>query len=94
MDVLLRSEAGYYDVILCDLRMPHCSGVELHHELLEKRPDLIQRLVFSTGDIASAEAANFLARSGRPVVEKPFELARLEEILAHVRDDTHAVDAY
>ena len=93
MDILLRSEPGYYDVVMCDLRMPHCSGVELHRELLAKRPDLVQRLVFSTGDVASADAATFLASCGRPVIEKPFELARLEETVGQIRDDMHTVDA-
>jgi hypothetical protein len=53
----------------------------------------VQRLIFSTGDVASADAATFLASSGRPVIEKPFELARLEELLGHVRDDTPTVEA-
>ena len=89
MEMLLRSEPGYYDVVMCDLRMPHCSGVELYGELVMTRPDLAQRLVFSTGDVASSDASTFLASSGRPVIEKPFELASLEEILGHVRDDSH-----
>jgi len=93
MEILLRSAPGYYDVVMCDLRMPHCSGVELHHALVEKRPDLVQRLVFSTGDVASADASSFLASSGRPVIEKPFELARLEELLGHIRDDTYTIKA-
>ncbi len=93
MEILLRSAPGYYDVVMCDLRMPHCSGVELHHALVEKRPDLVQRLVFSTGDVASADASSFLASSGRPVIEKPFELARLEELLGHIRDDTYTMEA-
>ncbi|MBK5188113.1 MAG: response regulator [Gemmatimonadaceae bacterium] len=92
MDILLHSEPNRYDVVMCDLRMPHLSGAELHRELLEKRPDLVQRLVFSTGDVASADAALFLAESERPVIEKPFELARLEELLGRVCNAPHAVD--
>jgi len=93
MDILLRSTPGYYDVVMCDLRMPRCSGAELHHALVETRLDLVQRLVFSTGDVASADASSFLASSGRPVIEKPFELARLEELLGHIRDGTPTVEA-
>ena len=84
LDVLLRSEPNRYDVVMCDLRMPHVSGVELYRELLAKRPDLVRRLLFSTGDVVSSDAATFLAESGRPVIEKPFELARLEELLNQV----------
>ena len=93
LKILLECDPNRYDVVMCDLRMPHLSGAELHRELLRKRPDLVQRLVFSTGDVASAEAANFLAESERPVIEKPFELARLEEMLNRVRDRSQAVDA-
>ena len=87
---LLDSEPGRYDVIMCDLRMPHFSGSDLHHVLLQKRPDLVKRLVFSTGDVASSEASTFLEGSERPVIEKPFELARLEQVLDRVRDESRA----
>jgi DNA-binding NtrC family response regulator len=93
MEMLLHSEPNRYDVVMCDLRMPHLSGAELHRELLAKRPDLVQRLMFSTGDVASADAASFLADSERPVIEKPFELSRLEEILRQIVDESHALDA-
>jgi len=93
LETLLHCDQNRYDVVMCDLRMPHLSGAELHRELLRRRPDFVQRLVFSTGDVASADAANFLAESERPVIEKPFELARLEEMLLRVRDQFHAIDA-
>jgi CheY-like chemotaxis protein len=88
LDVLLHSEPNRYDVVLCDLRMPHVSGVELYRELLRARPDLVRRILFSTGDVVSSDAASFLAQSGRPVIEKPFELARLEELLNQILSET------
>ena len=84
LESLVRSEPNRYDVVMCDLRMPHLSGVELHRKLLGTRPDLVHRLLFSTGDVVSSDAASFLAESGRPVIEKPFELARLEELLNQI----------
>ena len=84
LESLIRSEPNRYDVVMCDLRMPHLSGVELHRKLLGTRPDLVRRLLFSTGDVVSSDAAHFLAQSGRPVIEKPFELARLEELLNQI----------
>lgn len=84
LESLVRSEPNRYDVVMCDLRMPHLSGVELHRKLLGTRPDLVRRLLFSTGDVVSSDAAHFLAQSGRPVIEKPFELARLEELLNQI----------
>jgi CheY-like chemotaxis protein len=92
LERLLQSEPGEYDVVLCDLRLPHCSGEDLHRVLLEKRPDLVDRLVFSTGDVTSADAAAFLAATGRPVIEKPFELVRLQEIVDRIRDQVRPVN--
>ena len=84
LDILLHSEPNSYDAVMCDLRMPHVSGVELYRELLGARPDLAHRILFSTGDVVSADAAGFLAETGRPVIEKPFELSRLEELLTEI----------
>jgi CheY-like chemotaxis protein len=73
-----------YDVILTDLKMPHVSGIELHDRLARERPDLFRRLIVMTGDVASPEAADLLARTDRPVIEKPFELAELARVIGRV----------
>jgi CheY-like chemotaxis protein len=86
LDILVRSEPNRYDVVICDLRMPHLSGAELHRALVDARPDLAHRLIFSTGDVVSSDVASFLASSDRPVIEKPFELSRLEELINQVRE--------
>lgn len=93
LETLLQSKPGFFDVVMCDLRMPNCSGVELFRTIVVERPDLVRRLVFSSGDVASVEASTFLSSSGRPVIEKPFELAQLEEVFGRILDDVHAVDA-
>ncbi len=73
-----------YDVILCDVRMPGFGGDALYEYLKEHRPELIKRLVFITGDTASAQTRAFLRRAGRPVVEKPFDVAELLRIMHNV----------
>ena len=77
--------AGDYAVIISDLRMPGVSGIELHARLAAERPDLLRRLILSTGDSVSVEAADFLRRAHCPVLNKPFELAELREMVARVR---------
>ena len=87
LDKLLASpveEGTGYQVVICDLRMPQCSGLELHRELTAARPELTRRLIFSTGDIVSPEVAAFLAGIDRPVLEKPFELSALADAVARV----------
>ena len=70
-----------YGLVLCDLRMPGMSGIELHERLAEQRPGMLSRIIYATGDTASPETAAFLARVERPVLEKPFELAQLASLV-------------
>jgi DNA-binding NtrC family response regulator len=79
-----RASPGGYQVVISDLRMPHYSGDQLHDWLAEHRPDLFQRLILTTGDLASPALSEFLTRTPRPVIEKPFELAALEQLIEAV----------
>jgi len=76
--------AGDYQVVISDLTMPHCSGDQLHDWLAEHRPDLFSRLILTTGDLASPALSDFLTRTPRPVIEKPFELAALAQVIEAV----------
>jgi DNA-binding NtrC family response regulator len=79
-----RSAPGGYQVVVSDLRMPHCSGVELHDWLAEYRPDLFGCLILTTGDLAAPSLAEFVHRTPRPLIEKPFELAVLAQLIEAV----------
>jgi DNA-binding NtrC family response regulator len=73
-----------YAVIISDLRMPGVSGMDLYDRLARERPELLDRLILSTGDSVSAEAADFLRRSACPVLNKPFGLAELKGLVARI----------
>ena len=73
-----------YQIVVSDLRMPNCSGVELHDWLAEHRPDLFEGLIITTGDLASPAWSNFISRTTRPLIEKPFELAVLAQLIEAV----------
>jgi DNA-binding NtrC family response regulator len=73
-----------YQVVISDLRMPHCTGVELHDWLAQHRPDLFARLIITTGDLASPAWSSFVSRTPRPLIEKPFELAVLAQLIEAV----------
>ena len=79
-----RASPGGYQVVISDLRMPHYSGDQLHDWLAEHRPDLFGRLILTTGDLASPALSEFLTRTPRPVIEKPFELAVLAQLVEAV----------
>jgi two-component system NtrC family sensor kinase len=73
-----------YDVVLCDLRLPGLDGPALYSWMAERRPHLCARTAFITGDTLSASADRFLARAGRPILEKPFVPAELRRLLAEL----------
>lgn len=79
-----RAAPSGYQVVVSDLRMPRCSGVELHDWLAEHRPDLFACLILTTGDLASPAVRDFIARTPRPLLEKPFELAVLAQLIEAV----------
>ena len=91
--ILRGHEFPDFDLILSDLKMPGMSGIDLHNRLLEERPELLQRIVFITGDVVSAEVAEFLKRTARPVLEKPFELTELEEVVARLNAAPREIDS-
>lgn len=83
--------AAEVDAILCDVKMPGMSGIELYRALERERPHFLTRLVLATGDVASADVAEFLAEVRCPILEKPFALSELAEALASV--STHPTTA-
>jgi signal transduction histidine kinase len=76
-------QAGY-GLVITDLRMPRRSGLDVHDWLAEHRPDLFARLIVATGDVASPQVRAFLVRTSRPVIEKPFELSALAQVVEQV----------
>lgn len=66
-----------WDVVICDLRMPGKSGIELFDMVAGTNGELSKRFVLVTGDGAAAEVRAFRERTGMVVLEKPFELSIL-----------------
>jgi PAS domain S-box-containing protein len=82
---LLGSQDCAFDVILCDIRMPNGDGPALYDWLSAERPQMSGAIAFVTGDILSPAADRFIARSGCPVIEKPFmpeEIRQVVELLS------------
>jgi two-component system NtrC family sensor kinase len=80
---LERALAGPFDVIICDLRMPHLSGRDMYLKLARHDPRAAERIIFATGDTVRGDTLQFLQRLGRPYLHKPFTLAELRAALGH-----------
>jgi two-component system NtrC family sensor kinase len=80
---LERTIAGDFDVIICDLRMPHLSGREMYQKLARQDPRSAERIIFATGDTVRGDTLQFLEGLGRPYLHKPFTLAELRAALGH-----------
>jgi len=80
---LERALAGPFDVIICDLRMPHLSGRDMYTKLAREDPRVAERIIFATGDTVRGDTLQFLEALGRPYLRKPFTLAELRAALGH-----------
>ena len=53
-------EHGAFDAVLCDIMMPHMTGLELHARLSETQPEVAGRMIFLTGGVFDGRAELFL----------------------------------
>ncbi|HEX2675863.1 MAG TPA: ATP-binding protein [Polyangiales bacterium] len=73
-----------YDVILCDMRMPHRGGEELYRELKVLRPGQEKRVVFMSGGAFTQRIRDFLLNVPNRVLSKPFTFDELSKLLDEV----------
>ena len=76
-----RLRADAYDAIVTDLKMPGVSGIEIHDRLAAASPAGVAKLILITGDTASPEMAEFVDRLRQPLVQKPFDMRALADLL-------------
>ena len=85
-EALRALERADFDAIVSDVRMPGMGGKELVRELSRDRPELLERLILSTGDTLAPETSALLEQTGVPVLVKPFDFDRLEQLIRDVAD--------
>jgi two-component system NtrC family sensor kinase len=72
-------EETNYDLVICDLKMPHMDGPGIYRALVRAGSPLQRRLLFVTGDTMSPRTLDFLNSSGLPYLAKPFLVEELKE---------------
>lgn len=91
--LLDEAEGQSYRLVICDLRLPGLSGIELHDAIAAARPELLSRLIFSTGDLVSEEVASFIETTHCLVLQKPFELSALLDTVQRMKDTRAITDS-
>jgi hypothetical protein len=61
----------------------------MYDRLKARNPEVLERLIFSTGDLVSEEAAEFARTTECVVLQKPFELAALRELVERLVSRDH-----
>jgi len=79
--------ANDYNLILCDVRMPGLSGLELFRQAEQLYQNLPQRLVFMTGDTVSPETRRLLDETGAAYLAKPFQPQELLQQVQQLVDE-------
>ena len=85
-DALERIEAGNYDLVVCDLRMPDIDGAELYRRLQAMGHRLTRRFLVVTGDVLARDTREFLVRSGVPALAKPLVLDDMRGVIRELLD--------
>ncbi len=80
---LRRLSQENFDLVVCDVRMPHLDGRQLYRELKKLRPRTFPRTLFTTGDSADPEAQLFATNNQVLLVSKPFTS---EELMGAVHE--------
>lgn len=82
-------EGERFDAILTDLRLPAgLTGPDFYEILVDRWPDMVERLAFMTGDTIGQASQAFLDRVRRPCLTKPFKISQLKAFIqALVKSD-------
>ncbi len=74
--------SGSFLGVISDMRTPGgINGVDVHAWIVQHRPELAERIVFITGDVANEETVETLRNTGAPCVEKPFRVQQFISVV-------------
>jgi DNA-binding response OmpR family regulator len=71
------TNGNHYDLILLDVHLPGISGDEIYQNIMQKHPELLDRVLFVTGYREDLDER--FPDLDLNVLDKPFRYAQLEE---------------
>jgi CheY-like chemotaxis protein len=83
-DALRSLASSEFARVFCDVGLPDIAGTTLFERAVERAPALATRFVFVTGDPLDPTLQELVARHGLDVLEKPFDPADLDALVADV----------
>lgn len=87
---LLREQE--FSGVISDMRTPGgINGADVHAWIMANRPEMVSRLLFTTGDTASEETAAILMKTGTPCLEKPFRVQQLVAAVERIIRPGHSI---
>jgi two-component system NtrC family sensor kinase len=88
---LARAEREEYDLMICDLMMPHLDGQAIYRALVQAGNPLQHRILIVTGDTLAPQTLEFLEQTSLPYVAKPFLIEELKLAVERVRSRVPSV---
>jgi PAS domain S-box-containing protein len=74
-----------WDLVLCDMILPELSGLDLYRELEQRRPAVLDKLVFMTGGEFSRKGPRLPNGARVRRLEKPFSIKTLRALVRDAR---------
>ena len=72
------------ELIITDIKMPEMDGMRFYREIKARKPDLLPRLIFITGDTMNSETRAFLRETKGVHLKKPFSFDEITEVIRNV----------
>jgi DNA-binding response OmpR family regulator len=74
---IVKVKAHQYDIVICDLKMPHLRGDEFYLRVQQIRPQLADHFIFITAFATDPHVRHFLERNEVKYLMKPFAVEGL-----------------
>jgi CheY-like chemotaxis protein len=77
-------EQSHYDLVMCDVKMPNGGGLALYDSIEQRHREVLDRFVFISGDILNPQLHSLSDNSQVPLLSKPFDAAKLDNVLDQI----------
>ena len=77
-----RNAGKGFDLIISDVKMPGMNGSTLYDHIRQEETNMVNHLVFITGDTVSQSTQVFLQKADLPYLSKPFSVEELRHVMS------------